>query len=140
MPLVTIAALGIAALIGLGNGVVFKLVPQYFPCATGTVTGLVGAAGGLGRFFPPLILGMVKEHTDSFAWGFVILSLYALICLALNFLIFLRRTGPATASDYPGGGSKLADARIALSIWGGVAMLLSYASRLNGHAGFFPPC
>src|SRR5690606_32282869 len=44
----TIGALGMAAAIGLGNGAVFKLVPQYFPKTVGSVTGLVGAAGGLG--------------------------------------------------------------------------------------------
>lgn len=72
--LFTIGALGIAAAIGLGNGAVFKLVPQHFPRETGTVTGLVGAAGGLGGFFPPLVLGCVREHTDSYTLGFVFLS------------------------------------------------------------------
>ncbi|MEJ7863281.1 MAG: MFS transporter, partial [Pyrinomonadaceae bacterium] len=37
----TIGALGCAAALGLGNGAVFKLVPQYFPNETATVTGLV---------------------------------------------------------------------------------------------------
>lgn len=87
----TVGALGIAASIGLGNGAVFKLVPQYFPHETGTVTGLVGAAGGLGGFFPPLVLGLVKQRTDSYSLGFVFLSAYAVICLALNFVVFLRR-------------------------------------------------
>jgi NNP family nitrate/nitrite transporter-like MFS transporter len=36
----TVGALGCAALLGLGNGAVFKLVPQYFPGQTATVTGL----------------------------------------------------------------------------------------------------
>ena len=53
----TVGALGMAAAIGLGNGAVFKLVPDHFPRAVGSVTGLVGAAGGLGGFFPPLVLG-----------------------------------------------------------------------------------
>ena len=53
----SVGALGSAALLGLGNGSVFKLVPQYFPNNTGVVTGLVGAMGGLGGFFPPLLLG-----------------------------------------------------------------------------------
>src|SRR5262249_26593544 len=38
----SVGALGSAALLGLGNGGVFKLVPQYFPNNTGVVTGLVG--------------------------------------------------------------------------------------------------
>ena len=77
----TIGALGMAALIGLGNGAVFKLVPQYFPQAVGAVTGLVGAAGGLGGFFPPLVLGGVRQMTGQYTLGFVFLGLFALVAL-----------------------------------------------------------
>ena len=49
-------------LMGLGNGAVFKLVPEHFPKDTGTVTGLVGALGGLGGFFPPLLLGVFRDQ------------------------------------------------------------------------------
>lgn len=45
---VTIICLSLAFWLGLGNGAVFKIVPQRFPQATGAVTGIVGAAGGLG--------------------------------------------------------------------------------------------
>lgn len=86
----TIGALGCAAALGLGNGAVFKLVPEYFPKETGTVTGLVGAFGGLGGFFPPLELGFVKDATGNYAVGFVLLSVFAIICLAVNFLVFLK--------------------------------------------------
>lgn len=79
----TIGALGMAAAIGLGNGAVFKLVPEYFPTSVGSVTGLVGAAGGLGGFFPPLLLGFVKQQTGSFVLGFVLLGVFALVCLAV---------------------------------------------------------
>jgi NNP family nitrate/nitrite transporter-like MFS transporter len=77
----TVGALGMAAAIGLGNGAVFKLVPEYFPDSVGAVTGLVGAMGGLGGFFPPLALGLIREQTGSFFWGFVLLAIFALICL-----------------------------------------------------------
>ncbi len=86
----TLGALGAAAMLGLGNGAVFKLVPEYFPRETGTATGLVGAAGGLGGFFPPLVLGVIRSQTGSYALGFVFLSGVALICLATNYLTFLR--------------------------------------------------
>jgi NNP family nitrate/nitrite transporter-like MFS transporter len=79
----TVGALGMAAAIGLGNGAVFKLVPEYFPDSVGAVTGLVGAMGGLGGFFPPLALGLIREQTGSFFWGFVLLAIFALICLAV---------------------------------------------------------
>jgi MFS transporter, NNP family, nitrate/nitrite transporter len=79
----TIGALGMAAAIGLGNGAVFKLVPQYFPQSVGAVTGLVGAMGGLGGFFPPLALGVIRQQTGSFVWGFALLSFSALLCLLI---------------------------------------------------------
>lgn len=77
----TAGALGMAALIGLGNGAVFKLVPEHFPTSVATVTGLVGAAGGLGGFFPPLVLGVVRQTTGSYTIGFLLLTLFALGCL-----------------------------------------------------------
>ena len=75
--------LGMAAAIGVGNGAVFKLVPEHFPASVGSVTGLVGAAGGLGGFFPPLLLGVIKELTGAFTWGFVLLGIFALACMAV---------------------------------------------------------
>ena len=53
----TIACLTMAVALGLGMGAVFKLVPEWFPDRVGAVTGVVGAAGGLGGFFPPLVMG-----------------------------------------------------------------------------------
>jgi NNP family nitrate/nitrite transporter-like MFS transporter len=87
----TIGALGTAALLGAGNGAVFRLVPEYFPRETGTVTGLVGAAGGLGGFFPPLVVGLIRSQTGSYTTGFVFLSGFAVICLAVCYMVFLRR-------------------------------------------------
>jgi NNP family nitrate/nitrite transporter-like MFS transporter len=87
----TIGALGSAALLGLGNGAVFKLVPEYFPREMGTVTGLVGALGGLGGFFPPLALGYIKSQTGSYRLGFVLLSCFAALCLLVTWLTFVRR-------------------------------------------------
>jgi NNP family nitrate/nitrite transporter-like MFS transporter len=90
----TIGALGMAAAIGLGNGAVFKLVPEYFPRAVGTVTGLVGAAGGLGGFFPPLVLGFIHQATGQFTWGFILLALFSLFCLLVSI-----RTSRSTSSQ-----------------------------------------
>ncbi len=87
----TLGALGVASCIGLGNGAVFKLVPQFFPQDTGTVTGLVGAMGGLGGFFPPLILGIIKTRTGAYDLGFVLLAGFCFVCLILNYVVFLKR-------------------------------------------------
>jgi NNP family nitrate/nitrite transporter-like MFS transporter len=54
-----------------GNGAVFQLVPNRFPDRMGIVTGVVGAAGGLGGFFLPSVLGMVRELTGSYSIGLI---------------------------------------------------------------------
>jgi NNP family nitrate/nitrite transporter-like MFS transporter len=90
MTLLTVAFLIIAACLGLGNGAVFKLVPQYFAKEAGTVTGLVGAAGGLGGFFPPLVMGLFKTTLGSYALGYVMLAGVAVLCLVLNLTILGR--------------------------------------------------
>jgi NNP family nitrate/nitrite transporter-like MFS transporter len=80
---VTIFCLTMAAFLGLGNGAVFKLVPLYFPRATGAATGIVGAAGGLGGFFPPLVLGLVNDATGEFTLAFVFLVAFAWMCAGM---------------------------------------------------------
>ena len=97
MPTFTVGALGAAAALGLGNGAVFKLVPEHFPKETGMVTGLVGAFGGLGGFFPPLVLGVIRDATGGYAIGFVLLAISALACLLVNYAVFIRQ-GPKAPS------------------------------------------
>jgi NNP family nitrate/nitrite transporter-like MFS transporter len=76
--------------LGMGNGAVFQLVPQRFPREIGVITGIVGAAGGLGGFFLPNILGGLRQLTGSFLGGFAIFALagaasaVTLICVGRN--------------------------------------------------------
>ena len=84
----TVGALGCAMLMGLGNGAVFKLVPEHFPKDTGTVTGLVGALGGLGGFFPPLLLGVFHDRLGAIWPGFLLLSATALLLRVANQRVF----------------------------------------------------
>lgn len=65
--------LGMAAK-GLGNGALFQVIPQRFENEIGAATGIVGAAGGLGGFFLPTLLGLVKDLTGSFSAGLFILA------------------------------------------------------------------
>ena len=60
---------------GAGNGAVFQLVPQRFPTRMGAMTGLVGAAGGVGGFLLPFALGSLKGSTGTFAAGFATVAL-----------------------------------------------------------------
>jgi NNP family nitrate/nitrite transporter-like MFS transporter len=68
---VAVLFLGMGAL-GMGNGAVFQLVPQRFPDRIGLVTGIVGAAGGLGGFFLPTLLGMARDYTGSYRAGLLV--------------------------------------------------------------------
>lgn len=85
----TVGALGCAALLGIGNGAVFQLVPRYFPNQRATVTGLVGAMGGMGGFFPPLLLGVFRDKLGVVWPGFLLLSVVACVLWRLNARVFL---------------------------------------------------
>ncbi len=61
-------------LLGMGNGAVFQLVPQRFATRMGIVTGVVGAAGGLGGFFLPSLLGAARDMTGTYATGLTVLA------------------------------------------------------------------
>jgi NNP family nitrate/nitrite transporter-like MFS transporter len=90
---VTIACLTLACFLGAGNGAVFKLVPTEFPHDAGAAAGIVGAAGGLGGFFPPLFMGIIKDATGAYTWGFVGLLVFTALSLVLA--VWLLRSAPA---------------------------------------------
>jgi NNP family nitrate/nitrite transporter-like MFS transporter len=79
----TICALSMAVAFGLGTGAVFKLVAHDFPDRVGAVTGVVGAAGGLGGFFPPLVMAVVKSATGDYLLGFALLALTAIAAMVV---------------------------------------------------------
>lgn len=71
---------GAGLIAGFGNGVIFKMVPYVSKGNTGAVTGFVGAVGGLGGFFPPLVVGWIHTATGSYQLGIILLALTGLIC------------------------------------------------------------
>ena len=80
--------MSLALLAGIGNGTVFKLVPENFLGQAGIVNGLVAAFGGLGGFFPPLILSWVHQMTGQYSIGFMLLSEAALASLVIVVVLF----------------------------------------------------
>ena len=75
----------IMAVLGIGNGAVFQLVPQRFRKEIGVMTGLVGMAGGVGGFYLAASLGYFKQSTGSYQTGLIIfagLAVLAVIGLA----------------------------------------------------------
>jgi len=67
---------GVLAL-GMGNGSVFQLIPLRFRNEIGAMTGLVGAAGGIGGYFLARTLGLSKGFTGGFGAGFVFFAALA---------------------------------------------------------------
>ena len=81
-PQTTIAYLSLAFILGCANGAVFAMVGKLAkPDVTGSVTGIVGAAGGFGGFLPPLLLGITYQHMHSYSLALVLLAVAALVAL-----------------------------------------------------------
>lgn len=99
--LYTVGCLVIAVAAGIGNGVIFKLVPQYFNKQAGIVNGIVSMMGGLGGFFPPLLLSYIHSVTGQYSIGFMLLSQVALasVILVLWMLYHDKGSLPANTSN-----------------------------------------
>jgi MFS transporter, NNP family, nitrate/nitrite transporter len=98
-PIGAVAFLSMAAALGSGSGATFALIARVTdPSRVGGVTGLVGAAGGLGGFAPPLVMGYVYGRTESYAIGLGLLSVTAVLTLVLT-LTVVRRTAAGGARE-----------------------------------------
>ncbi|WP_367009046.1 nitrate/nitrite transporter [Staphylococcus capitis subsp. urealyticus] len=88
----TISCLTISVCAGIGNGLVFKLVPSYFSKEAGSANGIVSMMGGLGGFFPPLVITFVTGLTGSSHLAFGLLVLFALIALITMVHLYKKET------------------------------------------------
>lgn len=72
-----------ALFLGIGTGGVFAWVARSAPAdRVGSVTGIVGAAGGLGGFFPPLVLGATyNSASNNYTVGLALLCATSLLAL-----------------------------------------------------------
>ena len=91
--------LGMAAAMGLGMGAVFAWVGPSTPKdKVGAVTGVVAAAGGLGGYFPPLVMGATySAETNSYALGLWLLVLVGAFALVVAGMLRDARAGGASA-------------------------------------------
>ena len=97
MPLGTIDFIVMAAGLGLGSGAVFALVAQAAdPSVVGSVTGFVGAAGGLGGFVPPLVMAAIHAGSGSYSLGIVLLLIATLGAVVVT--LFVGRGARRTAA------------------------------------------
>jgi NNP family nitrate/nitrite transporter-like MFS transporter len=86
---------------GLGNGATFQLVPHRWRGKTGLMTGIIGAAGGIGGFYLPVVMGIAKENTGSYQLGFITFGTVAAV--AFISVVVLHRQWLAW-STAPGAG------------------------------------
>src|SRR6185312_923213 len=86
-----------AGFLGLGTGGVFAWVAKLSPAnRVGAVTGLVGAAGGLGGYFPPLVMGATYDAADhSYSVGLILLCIVAAGALLFTVFGIRERKSPA---------------------------------------------
>ncbi|WP_460466773.1 MFS transporter [Calidifontibacter terrae] len=88
----------LAAALGASSGATFALIAQSTaPARVGGVSGLVGAAGGLGGFVPPLVMAYIYSATRSYAIGMWLLAICSALTLCLT-LTVVRRTALASSS------------------------------------------
>lgn len=88
--LFTIGCLLISMCAGLGNGLIFKLVPTYFGKEAGSANGIVSMMGGLGGFFPPLVIAFITSLTGTSHFSFILLAIFGVIALITMIHIMKR--------------------------------------------------
>jgi MFS transporter, NNP family, nitrate/nitrite transporter len=78
----------LAIFLGIGTGGVFAWVARRAPAkSVGSVTGIVAAAGGLGGYFPPLVMGATYDPVDNdYTVGLLLLVATALLAFGYTAL------------------------------------------------------
>src|SRR5699024_1638395 len=97
---------------GLASGATFALIAQRSdPARVGSITGFVGAAGGLGGFVPPILLGAMWSATQDYSLGLLLLAGFTVIALLITLWIGTNPPDPeaATAGTTGTAGTATAD-------------------------------
>jgi MFS transporter, NNP family, nitrate/nitrite transporter len=71
------------AALGAGNGALFQLVPLRWPLATAVAGSMIGEIGALGGGLIPNAMGLSKQHTGTYLWGFVGFAICAVVVLVM---------------------------------------------------------
>jgi NNP family nitrate/nitrite transporter-like MFS transporter len=105
IPSLTLAAVGfplVMGTLGLGNGATFQLVGLRFRARIAVVTGLVGAAGGLGGFLLPIALGSLHDSFGGYGAGLSIAAVVVAVAfVGVNVLRVVWRRGWGAAAEAP---------------------------------------
>jgi len=98
------------AALGAGNGATFQLVPLRWPLTTAVAGGMIGEIGALGGSILPNLLGQSKQHTGSYAAGFIVYSV-----LALCVLVMIRVVSKQWTRTWVGAGGRAVQLEAELS-------------------------
>lgn len=94
------------AALGAGNGSLFQLVPLRWPTTTAVAGSMIGEVGALGGAFIPNAMGLSKQYTGTFTYGFIAFAIFGGLVL-----IMLRIAQRKWTRTWVGkGGRALADA------------------------------
>jgi NNP family nitrate/nitrite transporter-like MFS transporter len=96
------------AALGAGNGALFQLVPLRWPTTTAVAGSMIGEIGALGGGIVPNAMGLSKQYLGSYAGGFVLFAVLAVVMLGVMRVMQIRWTrtwaekgGRARASTLP---------------------------------------
>ncbi|WP_140628559.1 MFS transporter [Methylibium rhizosphaerae] len=78
--------------LGAGNGALFQLVPLRWPLTTAVAGSMIGEIGALGGGLVPNAMGLSKQYTGSYAWGFVFFAVLAVAVLLMMRVMQIRWT------------------------------------------------
>ena len=99
------------AALGAGNGALFQLVPLRWPATTAVAGSMIGELGALGGGLIPNAMGLSKQFTGTFFYGFLAFAVVGVVMLVLLRVVQIRwtrtwaekggraRTSPAASVD-----------------------------------------
>ena len=80
------------AALGAGNGALFQLVPLRWPMSTAVAGSMIGEIGALGGGLVPNAMGLSKQYTGTYMWGFIVFAVLAVTMLGMLRVMQLRWT------------------------------------------------
>lgn len=78
--------------LGAGNGALFQLVPLRWPTTTAVAGSMIGEVGALGGGIVPNAMGLSKKFFGTYAWGFVLFAVLAVLMLGVMRYMQIRWT------------------------------------------------
>lgn len=80
------------AALGAGNGALFQLVPLRWPMTTAVAGSMIGEIGALGGGLVPNVMGLSKQYTGTYMWGFLLFAVLTVCVLGMMRSLQIRWT------------------------------------------------